>query len=71
MMVRLRQLYRVSDVELQESVRETSGGTAKTTIDNCGAFYKFNITITFSPTSPAKEAPRGATRVPASLGGGS
>jgi hypothetical protein len=71
MMVRLRQLYRVSDVELQESVRETSGGTAKTTIDNCGAFYKFNITVTFSPTSPAKEAPRGATRVPASLGGGS
>jgi hypothetical protein len=71
MMVRLRQLFRVSDVELQESVRETSGGTAKTTIDNCGAFYKFNITITFSPTPPAKEAPRGATRVPASLGGGS
>ncbi len=71
MMVRLRQLYRVSDVELQESVRETSGGTAKTTIDNCGAFYKFNITVTFSPTPPVKEAPRGATRVPASLGGGS
>jgi Tfp pilus assembly protein PilN len=72
MMVRLQQLYRASSVELQESVRESSGGTAgKTTIDNCGSFYKFNITITFSPTPPASEAPRGATRVPASLGGGS
>ena len=71
LMVRLGQLYRVTDVKLQESVVETSGGTSKTTIDNCGAFYKFNVTITFSPTSPVKEAPRGALRVPASLGGGS
>jgi Tfp pilus assembly protein PilN len=72
MLVRLRQLYRVSDVKLNESVRETSASTAdKTTIDNCGSFYKFDITITFSPTPPANEAPRGATSVPASLGGGS
>jgi len=72
MMVRLRQLFRVSDVELKESAREATAGTAgETTIDNCGSFYKFDITITFSPTPPATEAPRGATRVPASLGGGS
>jgi Tfp pilus assembly protein PilN len=72
MMVRLRQLFRVSDVELKESAVESSSGTAgETTIDNCGAFYKFDITVKFSPTPPASEAPRGATRVPASLGGGS
>ncbi len=72
MMVRLRQLFRVSDVELKESAREATAGTAgETTIDNCGSFYKFDITVNFSPTPPATEAPRGATRVPASLGGGS
>ena len=72
MMVRLRQLFRVSDVELKESAREATAGTAgETTIDNCGSFYKFDITVKFSPTPPATEAPRGATRVPASLGGGS
>ncbi len=72
MMVRLRQLFRVSDVELKESAVESSAGTAgETTIDNCGSFYKFDITVNFSPTPPASEAPRGATRVPASLGGGS
>jgi Tfp pilus assembly protein PilN len=73
MMVRLRQLYRVSDVKLNESSLEALGADAgtETTVDACGAYYKFDITVTFSPTPPASEAPRGATRVPASLGGGS
>jgi hypothetical protein len=40
-------------------------------VDNCGSLYKFDITVSFSPTAPARERPRGADRVPASLGGGS
>ena len=74
MMVRLRNLYRVSDVELNESSVEAIGGKSadnEITADACGSFYKYDITVTFSPTPPASEAPRGATRVPASLGGGS
>jgi Tfp pilus assembly protein PilN len=73
MMVRLRKLYRVSDVKLNESSLEALGADAgtETTVDACGAYYKYDITVTFSPTPPATEAPRGATRVPASLGGGS
>jgi len=69
MMVRLRQLHRVVDVELVESTREDDGGTAA--VDGCGRNTSFDLTVTFSPASPAAEAPRGETRVPASLGGGS
>lgn len=69
MMVRLRQLHRVEDVSLNESLQESDSQAA--TVDNCGRFYKFDLTVTFSPTAPASEAPRGATNVPASLGGGS
>jgi Tfp pilus assembly protein PilN len=69
MMVRLRQMHRVSDVELNESAQEES--TSPATVDNCGSYYKYDLTVTFSPTEPASERPRGATRVPASLGGGS
>jgi Tfp pilus assembly protein PilN len=69
MMVRLRQLHRVEDVSLNESLQEAEGEAA--TVDNCGRFYKFDLTVTFSPTAPASEAPRGAANVPASLGGGS
>ena len=74
MMVRLRNLYRVSDVKLNESSVEALGGAsadAETTVDACGSYYKYDVTVTFSPTPPATEEPRGATRVPASLGGGS
>ena len=73
LMVRLGQLYRVSDVELNESsVESVGGGTeTETTVDECGNYYKYDVTVTFSPTPPATEVPRGATRVPASLGGGS
>jgi Tfp pilus assembly protein PilN len=69
MMVRLEQLYRVTDVTLNESSQE-SGETA-TTLQNCGRFYKFDITLSFSPAPPSSEAPSGEARVPASLGGGS
>lgn len=68
-MVRLRQLHRVEDVKLKESTQEPGGGEA--TVDNCGALYKFDVSVTFSPTGPPREAPRGSAGVPASLGGGS
>jgi hypothetical protein len=69
MMVRLRQMYRVTDVALNESVQEQEGG--ETTIDQCGDLYKFDLSLTFSPTPPRTEAPNGTGSVPASLGGGS
>ncbi len=69
MMVRLEQMYRATDVELNESAREESA--SDTTLDNCGSMYKFDLTVNFSPMPPANEAPKGEVRVPASLGGGS
>jgi Tfp pilus assembly protein PilN len=69
MMVRLRQLHRVSDVSLNESSREQ--GSTPATVDSCGSFYSFDLTVSFDQTGPGNEAPRGAARVPASLGGGS
>jgi Tfp pilus assembly protein PilN len=67
-MVRLRQLHRVEDVKLNESSQEAVEGDA--TVDNCGALYKFDVAVTFTPTGPVSGAPRGSERVPASLGGG-
>jgi hypothetical protein len=69
MMVRLRQMHRVSDVVLNESAQQEASSPA--TVDNCGRYYKFDLTVIFSPTEPASDSPRGAARVPASLGGGS
>jgi Tfp pilus assembly protein PilN len=69
MMVRLRQMYRVTDVALNESAQEQSGG--ETTIDQCGELYKFDISLTFTATPPRTEAPDETGSVPASLGGGS
>ena len=69
LMVRLRQLHRVEDVELGSSTKEDSTGAAG--IESCGGGYKFDLTLKFSPAAPASEAPRGEDRVPASLGGGS
>jgi Tfp pilus assembly protein PilN len=69
LMVRLRQLHRVEDVVLSSSTKEDSTGAAS--IASCGRGYKFDLTLKFSPASPAGEAPRGETHVPASLGGGS
>jgi Tfp pilus assembly protein PilN len=68
MMVRLRQLNRVTDVTLNQSAQE--GESEPATVDNCGPNYKFDITVSFS-AADAGATPLGATRVPASLGGGS
>jgi Tfp pilus assembly protein PilN len=69
MMVRLRQLHRVTDVELRQSTQED--GAAAAAIDTCGSQTAFDIAVTFSPAAPVSEAPRGAAKVPVSLGGGS
>jgi Tfp pilus assembly protein PilN len=69
MMVRLRQLHRVVDVELTSSTRGIEAGTAAP--DSCGLNTSFDITLSFSSSTPGDETPRGAQRVPASLGGGS
>jgi Tfp pilus assembly protein PilN len=73
LMVRLGKLYRVDDVQLNESSLESLGADAadQASFDGCGSYYKYDLTVTFSATPPAREAPQGATRVPASLGGGS
>jgi Tfp pilus assembly protein PilN len=69
LMARLGQLYRVEDVDLNES---TAGEPdSETSIANCGRLYTFNVTVKFSAAKPSREAPLGADRVPASLGGGS
>lgn len=70
MMVRMRQMHRVSDVELNES-RTELGQSDQASFDNCGSNYQFDLTVSFQPTPPASEAPRGTSTVPASLGGGS
>jgi hypothetical protein len=67
-LVRLRQMHRVTDVELNESLKEQ--GVSDVTVDSCGPLYKFDVTVTFAPTD-TPEAPRGSDTVPASLGGGS
>ena len=69
LMVRLRQLHRVQDVELGQSAQESTEGVAS--VESCGSEYKFDVTVNFAPTPPASEAPRGSAAVPASLGGGS
>ncbi len=68
LLVRLRELHQVQDVQLNESGNdETSGGVVS--VDSCGPYYEFDITVTFAPKAP--EVPEGARKVPASLGGGS
>jgi len=69
MMVRLRQLYRVDEVLLNES--SLGEKEEDTTPVNCGSLYTFNLTVKFTALEPSKEAPRGTRSVPASLGGGS
>jgi Tfp pilus assembly protein PilN len=70
MMVRLRQLHRVSDVELNQSSTEL-GAAGEAGVDSCGRYYQFDLLVTFSPTPPQTEAPHGENVVPTSLGGGS
>jgi Tfp pilus assembly protein PilN len=69
MMVRLGELHRVEDVELNESTAGTEKETP--TPDACGDLYTFNLTVKFSAIPPERQAPRGSNGVPASLGGGS
>ena len=69
MMVRLQQLYRVEDVQLNES--SAGEPDSETSIANCGHLYTFNVTVKFSAATPSREAPLGSSSVPASLGGGS
>jgi Tfp pilus assembly protein PilN len=71
MLVRLRQMHRVSDVRLNESRTETGSAATDISFDSCGSYYQFNVTVTFEPTAPTNEAPRGQNAVPAALGGGS
>jgi Tfp pilus assembly protein PilN len=68
LLVRLRAMHRVTDVELNESLREP--GVKDVTVDSCGPLFKYDVTVTFAPAAET-EAPRGTDRVPASLGGGS
>jgi hypothetical protein len=67
-LVRLRAMHRVTDVVLNESLREQA--VSDVTVDSCGKLYKFDVTVTFAPAA-VDEAPKGSERVPASLGGGS
>jgi hypothetical protein len=67
-LVRLREMHRVTDVELNQSLREE--GVQDVTAESCGPNYKFDVTVTFAPTD-TDEAPSGSSSVPASLGGGS
>jgi Tfp pilus assembly protein PilN len=70
MMVRMRQIHRVTDVTLNQSSTEV-GDNTEVTADSCGRYYQFDITLSFSQMPPATEVPRGASSVPAALGGGS
>jgi len=69
LMVRMGQLHRATDVKLNQSAQEAADGEAS--IESCGPLYQFDVTVSFESVAPAKEAPRGSLRVPASLGGGS
>ena len=66
-LVRLRAMHRVTDVELNESLKEEAD---EVTVESCGNRYKFDVTVHFAP-AVLEEAPLGENRVPASLGGGS
>jgi hypothetical protein len=67
MMVRMRRMYRVDDVQLNESSRDENSN--QVSADSCGSFYKFDINLSFKQAP--SELPKGAHRVPSSLGGGS
>jgi Tfp pilus assembly protein PilN len=70
MMVRMRQIHRVSDVELNQSSTEL-GNETEVSAGSCGSYYQFDITLSFTLMAPETEAPRGESSVPAALGGGS
>jgi Tfp pilus assembly protein PilN len=70
MMVRMRQIHRVTDVQLNNSSTDL-GDESEAGATSCGSNYQFDITLSFSQAAPDTEAPRGASSVPAALGGGS
>jgi Tfp pilus assembly protein PilN len=70
LMVRLRQVYLVEEVELAQALKGPAG--SKATVDNCGRRVEFEVNIVFKAAVPAgPEAPEGRRSVPARLGGGS
>jgi Tfp pilus assembly protein PilN len=70
MMVRMRQIHRVTDVQLNNSSTEL-GEQSEAGPGSCGSNYQFDVTLTFTQAAPESEAPRGASNVPTALGGGS
>jgi Tfp pilus assembly protein PilN len=75
-LVRLRKLYRVDSVDLNESVQDTNDSGVQGSTDSaagsdtCGSNrFTFDISVTFSPGTDT-DKPAGG-KVPAKLGGGS
>jgi Tfp pilus assembly protein PilN len=81
LLVRLRRLHGVEDVDLTESGREeiagsdgggaSGSGSSGVGQQTCGHDYKFDLTVTFTPDGPNAPKVTGAEKVPTSLGGGS
>jgi Tfp pilus assembly protein PilN len=79
LLVRLRRMHGVDDVELADSTRDeqsgggaqVSGGDSAGQSSSCGGDYKFDLTVTFVANGPEAPNEDGAKQVPAALGGGS
>lgn len=74
LLVRLRKLHGVTDVQLGESRREESDGEGAAASDaasgdSCGRGFTFNVTVTFEPPVAVSVGAK-VERVPAALGGG-
>jgi Tfp pilus assembly protein PilN len=69
LMLRLERMNRVEDVSLQASTRTSAGAAAS--LESCGKFFAFDLTVSFSAIQDPREAPDGRRSVPVSLGGGS
>jgi len=74
LMVRLRQMDRVTDVTLAESAKGSDGGgsgqpAGGADAGGCGTLVTFDVTVVFDAAPPAPQV-EGVADVPASLGGG-
>ena len=76
-LVRLRKLYLVDNVNLNESAQETTDKGVQTSTDSAGGSdtcgsgrFKFDVSVTFSAPTAKSDKPAGG-KVPAKLGGGS
>jgi len=74
LMVRLRQMDRVTDVKLKESAKGSDGEgsgqpAAGGASGGCGSLVTFDVAVVFDPAAPAPQV-GGVAGVPASLGGG-